>query len=558
MANTGVTLSDFLRKFDERIRAEEALDKSDALEKFGKIITSEWLALLREIAPYVLEKHKINAIFMPNNELLAKFMKSEAFGKGFKVQLEYFRTSKAHLVPQILLCSMGVTKTKDAKKVFVSVAKNAEFPLKWPIGAAIDGMDIIGLYADGEKSHILRIFIIGGILGTQDVRNELQRDADRATTEFFNIPGKVNKDVFQVMVTSGQLRGKDLISTCVANEAINKHCTPELFAMLLRQEFGVSNSRNPRRQYAILHGVEAEIHIGALPVWLQNDIIGISQSGYDGATGCFSKNSVSLRLHESVGRANPWRSVSLSGVVSMVCNEKYATMLVDNGYVYTIALDYRYADLKLGPLYKRVRDQEAGEFNMVPISLMKQVVACGQDSAFLDADGRIWLHQPKNKLTVAMVLDEELWNVKKIAMGPTKLLAISKKGSILSWSTESVPDEPFDMKLEGVIDVAQARHFGAFIDVNHDVYVFGRMPGSKTVHHKTPVKLALKTKAEKVLCGDNHMVVLDERGDVYFLGYGSASGNPNWPEYVNELRLIPGATDVLDVGVTSNSVVYFK
>ena len=533
------------------------------LSKFKKV-QSKWLDLIREVAPYVNKKYVMNRICIPTDQFFDKFMKSKTFGKPFQVQLEYFRTSKAHLVPKILLCSMGII----VKKTFTSVLENTTFEYKDP---KIDGVEISESYhPSAKKLKTFMIYTMKGILSTPKIRDELLADAERPTTKFANIPGEMGNDLFRLMISIGQLKGRDLISLCVSDPTVNKYCKEDIFAILLEKEFGIANVRNPRRRYDLAHGAKGVIYQSNRQPYTHAGILGISKSGTTGYTGFFTKDNASFFLYDEMYSGSKVSKLSetiksTDNIAMSVrgINSVHATFL--DKYERVSVADYlsmshggnipKYAT----EVFMNADDRETAKKEDLRRPKFIDIASGGSYDAFLDTDGMIWLYNEDDWRYYAVPLDPEIRGVKKIAMSTQALVAISETGSILLWELEDASGiyGPIDFEITGVIDVAKARDFGAYIDENREVWFWGIVPGS-TIDHQEPALLELDTNAMRVLCGDFHMIVMDEHGDVYFLGDASASGVSTWSGYVNELTLIPDATDVLDIGVTSNSVVYFK
>jgi hypothetical protein len=532
MQDTTITLKDFL----ESVRD----------------IKSKWLDLLREVAPHVKKKYVIDFLAIPTDRVFDKMMKTD-IGRGLDFQMAYFRTSFRHLVPKILLCSVGHLYTDG--KTFETLAG-----VEFKVAANAKTIDKIRV-THKEKLHHApgdsKLYMLAGILSTTAITEELFDDSSRLASQFFNIPGNLDKNVFGVMIESGQIKGKDLVSLCSSDKKVNRHCTDDLFRRLLFKEFGIREKvAQPREYYKRLH-TKNEIIFANGDKFEATGILGIAQGGTTRNHGCFTHDRI--LIHDSpvemLMSASPvaWFTEYYTDrrVIQMSCGMSHTLILYEDGTVDAIGSN---TAGQLGIPRATARSDELVQvvFSEEEDVRITQLAAFGNSNSVLDTEGRVWKFGAR--LVPQIVSKSE--GSRKVAQGNSCEAILDRNGNVhvVRFMYPEVPTFTVIPDLRNVRDIACGQGFVALITEDYKIEVRGMKFTQDGIVTKDFTRegttYELRTKPVKITCGDQHVVVMDEDGDLWFLGDSGrrvVSGVFDWGKMVTRFRKIPWVSNVIDV-----------
>lgn len=237
--------------------------------------------------------------------------------------------------------------------------------VSFPTYTSIDGFQ----YGNGVKDlHDLGISVVQKIGSTtvMVIKNSpvtnVEEDVPKVDETTVNYMAKLPYDVFVQMVIANDIKGIDLIALCGVSEAINAKCNNKdqlLFRGLLKRDYGMRLSQNPRRDY----------------VRMLNASLYTCGSNFHGQLG----------LGDLEIRYVPTKVKGIRGISRVICGERSTAILTNSGQVMMCGLN-SYGQLGLGHT----------SMTKVPTLILNLnnivQVACGDDhSGFLTKNGQVYM-----------------------------------------------------------------------------------------------------------------------------------------------------------------------
>ena len=97
----------------------------------------------------------------------------------------------------------------------------------------------------------------------------------------------------------------------------------------------------------------------------------------------------------------------------------------------------------------------------------------------------------------------------------------------------SMMDYPEELENEGIADISVGSNFSAGVDVNGNVYVWGKTKVSRVIDVADVPKEVQKAKITQIAAGFDHIVAVDDKGTVYCWG-NARLGQTKLPQELSE------------------------
>lgn len=97
----------------------------------------------------------------------------------------------------------------------------------------------------------------------------------------------------------------------------------------------------------------------------------------------------------------------------------------------------------------------------------------------------------------------------------------------------SMMDYPKELENEGIADISVGSNFSAGVDMNGNVYVWGKTKVSRVIDVADVPKEVQKAKITQIAAGFDHIVAVDDKGTVYCWG-NARLGQTKLPQELSE------------------------
>ena len=369
---------------------------------------------------------------------------------------------------------------------------------------------------------------------------------------------KLPYDLFVKFVIDQRIRGKDLISMCVANEKINEMCNyrnEELFRRLLKLDYDFQAEENIlRKKY---------IEFSKTRVWT------------------FGRNNDGqLGLGDKENRNIPTLIEDFKDVKQISCGDKHTAFINDQVWTFGDNLNGQLGlddekDRYVPTLIKNFRD-------------IKQISCGGVHTAFIDYSGQLWTFGDLKGYDKGVALGlgkyiilynlkmpnliKDFKDIKQISCGYNHTAFIDALGQVWTFGDNYYGQLGLWAKrynipnlIEGFKDIKQIScgyYHTAFIDALGQVWTFGSNRhgelGLGDIHDRRMPKLIKDFKdIKQISCGNNYTAFIDALGKIWTFGsneHGQLGLGDR--QQRNIPTLIKGFRDIEQISCGSNHTAF--
>lgn len=366
---------------------------------------------------------------------------------------------------------------------------------------------------------------------------------------------KLPYDIFSKMVIeNNSLRGKNLVSLCLASTKINNMCNhrnKELFRKLLKLQFGIEGVEDPRNEYIGIF--RRKVLMFGINRW----------------------SELGLKNERHRHKTTPTQISQFEGIIQVSCGEKHTTFLDYLGQVWTCG-NGNNGQLGLGSDGLYTIPTKIRNFNKI------RQISCGSDhTAFIDSMGQVWTFGKNfygqlglgdyNKYNVPTLI-ENFRDIKQISCGASHTAFIDSLGQI--WMFGYYRQLPFPDNFQSIPIPTQVPNFKdvqqiscgvthtIFIDSLGRIWTFGENHYGELGVNETMPGILFRVRGFKgirqVSCRI-HTAIIDSLGQVWTCGLngnGQLGYESNLPRNF-KFRMIPGFKDVKSIacGDYSTSII---
>jgi alpha-tubulin suppressor-like RCC1 family protein len=580
---------------------------SDSAIQQGIVECPQPLAKLQMIEDYLLRvPYSLQVVFaiactFPNHHSIGKdFSKSEKLSRSYKMSfahlfdirnikdsyifvwsdftplLEEFKITLREFKQLIIDLELG--KNISAKKhAYFDGRLTLESGLALPFDPktlVFDDFEVIDFYQDGSNT----IVEIEGFPLSEDQRLVLEQM--QSIRLWVNLPNDV---FFDLIIKQQGIKGKDLISLCLANPKLNAKCNhvrpggETIFTRLLQQDFGLKIHLLEARQkyleqykgsiwtfgkgdYGQLgHGDQAN-RVRPMQILMKNgnpfsNVRSVSCGSAhtamilaDGTIWTFGRGGQGRLGHgDQANQYWPKQIMGFNNVRGVSCGTEHTAMILADGTIWTFG---RGANGRLGhgDEENQVRPKQIVDENGKPFSNVRSVSCGGGHTGMILTDGTIWTfgegiegqlgHGDRaNHSRPKQIVDENglpFSNVKSVSCGTLHTAMILADGTIwtfglgtsgqLGHGDEANQERPKQIVgFNNVRSVSCGGFHTAMILVRGTIWTFGWNSHSQLGHiedRKRPKQIKGIPNVRDVSCGKNHTAMILVDGTIRTLGHG--------------------------------------
>lgn len=345
-----------------------------------------------------------------------------------------------------------------------------------------------------------------------------QHELIRKQLQAFNLWATLPRDVFYQLIETNDIRGKDLISLCVANPKINDLCNKqngELFRRLLLRDRVIKPNEDPKRPWreyyveqnnrklkvsghdltVVAAGAGDHTEVSRIGVFVDVQHVAAGGNHY-----AFVKDNTVYTAGKS---ANKWLGRSGDPHIPQPINMKAQATQVACGSVHTVILDTRGNVWVCGSPYSIEAQFGASIGHKTPdtgVPLMLRnlpqikTIACGSDTTgMIDKSGRVYT------------------------------CGLNSHGQLGHGDFESRKMPTLIEGFEGVKQISMGYDHSALIDEENNLWTFGENEDGRLGHDQEmdgePWLVPNLPKVKQVSCGHHHTMCITLDGQLWAFGY---------------------------------------